>query len=739
MSRIVTTTTTTLSLVATNTINVASSANGVFVGMQVSGTNIGVGAVVTGVLNGTITLSVSNSGNVSIGTTITFTDVGGIIGPGLGHVVSANVSNDYNTIQAIVSKVLGTPVDATPQYGYNQSVISTPVTNSGGASNALNLITVSQWANLRTDMIKARGHQTGNSSEANSVAIPTADLLITEAYRANYLAYANTLLTYATTIGSGQYTIESVSTAVRTAIWNGNIQSVITVVFGDKPTARAYFNAGGLFLLTMTLTGVFSASSTVKDNTWATMMSQIGTITFGSNYTSIGVGSTATSVANSIGYFQLTTSNQLILEKDAPSGAYSANRLYVYARLNDTTSGTIIFTIQYQDLSGQPNVPWGTDEYVDGTLSQYLVAQRPTGGYVSLPALTVSVTGDLTPTTGSVYGLRSSVYSVDEGGSFTITLTTQGVADNTYVPYIVSGISGSRLSVGATSGTFLVIGNAATAQFAITNNLLTDGPTTFTLTLSNGLASVNVTINDTSKTPSGSQTFLTNGTFTTGAGTTSFSVLLVGGGGGGHNNGGGGGAAGQIITATYSGQTPGASYGIIIGAGGVTSGGTGGTTSFGAYNALGGSGGTGGGVSGYIGGQGGSTPGRYSGGSGTATNQGQLYRWAGGGGAGYTGNGSAGSLNGSSVPVGGDGGPGSITFNNATQFIGGGGGGGTTSGLPGGASNGGGIGGSQVAGSTTGRDAVANTGGGGGGGGGNSGSGYVGGVGGTGLVIVVWP
>jgi len=706
------------------------------VGSQISGSGIAVGAKITGILNGTITLSAPNSGGVTSGATITVTDPGGTIGAGVGNVVSAGTAtNEYNTIQQIVSQILGAPQNSTPQLGYNQSVISTQVTNSGGASNSLNLITVNQWANLRTDLIKARGHQTGSPTEANSLAIPTNALLVTDAFRSNYLAYAQVIAANTAVVGPGQYTIESVSTAVRTAIWNGNISSVITIVFGDLPTARAYFNAGGLLLLTMTLTGTFSTTSQLKDTTWATMMSQIGTITFGSNSTTIGVGSTATSVANSIGYFQLSTNNQLILEKDAPSGAYSANRLYVYARLSDLTSGTMIITVNYDDLSGQPNPPWGTDEYVDGTLSQYLVAQRPTGSYVSIPALSVSVTGDLTPTTGSVYGLRSSSYSVNEGGSFTITLTTQGVADNTLVPYTITGVSSSRIQGNLSGGTFTVVGNAATASFTILNNLFTDGPTTFTLTLANGLASVNVAINDTSTTPKGQQIFTSNGTFTTGAGTTTFNVMIVGGGGGGGSNGGGGGAAGQLVITNFTSQIPGSSYNVTIGAGG-SPGQPGGTTTFQAFSALGGNAGASGGISGYAGGSGGSTPGRYSGGSGTATNQGLLYRWAGGGGAGYTGSGSNGTLDGSNIPDGGAGGPGGITFNNTTYFIGGGGGGGTTSGVFGSAANGGGEGGGA---GKVGTDGQANTGGGGGGGAGNSGVGYSGGSGGSGYVVVYWP
>jgi hypothetical protein len=56
------------------------------------------------------------------------------------------------------------------------------------------------------------------------------------------------------------------------------------------------------------------------------------------------------------GWFDLTTSNQLVGQKSAPSGSYAENRYYIYAR-RDTGSTQLILTIEFQDNDvGDPNI-----------------------------------------------------------------------------------------------------------------------------------------------------------------------------------------------------------------------------------------------------------------------------------------------------------------------------------------------------------------------------------------------
>ena len=103
--------------------------------------------------------------------------------------------------------------------------------------------------------------------------------------------------------------------------------------------------------------------------------------------------------------------------------------------------------------------------------------------------------------TGATYTLTSSATTVDEGGTVTLTLTTN-LPNGTLVPYRITGIQAADIT-GPLTGNF-VIGQGGIGQLVITTKTdrlseeieamkvsLTQSPTNY----------VNITINDTSKTP----------------------------------------------------------------------------------------------------------------------------------------------------------------------------------------------------------------------------------------------
>ena len=99
---------------------------------------------------------------------------------------------------------------------------------------------------------------------------------------------------------------------------------------------------------------------------------------------------TGSSAAGSgVGFFDLTTSNQLVGTKQAPSGTYAENRYYIYAR-RSSDSSQVILTIEFQDNDlGDPNF----DENVQPTLRSIIAQYRPSGGNVSVASPTASGTG----------------------------------------------------------------------------------------------------------------------------------------------------------------------------------------------------------------------------------------------------------------------------------------------------------------------------------------------------------
>lgn len=303
-----------------------------------------------------------------------------------GTIIAAN---DYNTIQSLANQVLGVNTGG-GLYGYGQTVAS-------GQVSQYSQITVTQWRNLREDILRCRQHQTGTDLSAQ-LTYPTQDVKVTATDREAYLTMMQTAATDANRLAtppSTQAARESLTTTTRTAAWNGTISHSITISFpgynltsGSVPALdhiRCFFNTGGRFELSSSLTGGTSGSVGTKDYSWSVLLSSMGTIYFNrTNTTTTGTGTTY-----AVGYETLTGTDQLIFQKDTIAG-YSPNRFQIYARKPSTTS--IVFTLYWADLSGNPNPGWGTDENVTGSLTSYAQVYRASGTNVSVPKPDASAT-----------------------------------------------------------------------------------------------------------------------------------------------------------------------------------------------------------------------------------------------------------------------------------------------------------------------------------------------------------
>jgi hypothetical protein len=124
------------------------------------------------------------------------------------------------------------------------------------------------------------------------------------------------------------------------------------------------------------------------------------------------------------------------------------------------------------------------------------------------PAAFTSVAIVDTSTTPISYALSTGgVTTVNEGGSFTVTLTTTGIATGTLVPYTITGISSADIGGINLTGNFTVAGTyssaSATLPIAVTADQFTEGTETFTITLNNvtPTTSRSVTFVDSSLTP----------------------------------------------------------------------------------------------------------------------------------------------------------------------------------------------------------------------------------------------
>jgi len=290
-------------------------------------------------------------------------------------------ASEYNSIQAKVSMNFGS---GSGDQGYGQSLSSSQVAVG-------DKILVSQWSNLRSDMLKARQHQTG-VDESGNLTLPLNTMVVTEAMRAQYDAYATTINANRFAMAGNQASLETLKQDTRTAAWNGTLTNSITVTFSDVDQARYFFNAGGSLQLSAGLSGGSGGS---KYNTWSTMFSQSGVITL--NYNSTSSNGASPGTVYSLGYYNLTTTDQTIYYKPAPSGVYAENDWYITARIAGG-GNQIIFTMRFED-NDQGDQQGGylpgpaVDENIDGTFTNTLQALRPSGSNVSITAPAVSSTG----------------------------------------------------------------------------------------------------------------------------------------------------------------------------------------------------------------------------------------------------------------------------------------------------------------------------------------------------------
>jgi len=288
------------------------------------------------------------------------------------------LASDFNAIQSIIATVLGS---GSGTLGYGQTVTSSQV--SVGQK-----ITAAQWIALRNDLLAARQHQTGNN-ESGNLTLPSTGILVKYSDWNAYYQFAQLVQTNALVQPpSGQASLVTLSSSQRTTAWNGTINHTVTLNFSSNSNARYYFNSGSNIQFSASLTNIPADGSQAKGNDWATLLNNMGTITMNYNSTTnTGSGTPASSV----GFYQLTTSPQTLFTKATSSPTYTPNQYDIYAQV-DGTGSIITFTISFQDLSGQPNAPWGTDENVEGTLTSTVQGYYASGSNVTVGGYAPSVT-----------------------------------------------------------------------------------------------------------------------------------------------------------------------------------------------------------------------------------------------------------------------------------------------------------------------------------------------------------
>lgn len=317
---------------------------------------------------------------------------------GVGNTIQAS---DYSSIKAKVDLVFGV---GSGQTGYGQ-IVTSPSASLGS------VIYASHWMALRSDMAKTRQHQIGGTIgtstalDGNNLVSITNTTVITEAIRNQFNTFADTITTYKDAVHSSQLKAESLGSLTRTTLWTNTINhssSITGASSGSGPSEniRYFFNSGGQIILSASRTG---GTSSTKNSNWTSFLSGMGSITIDRNSTVGAVGT-----GSSIGWFNLTTSEQLVYQY-----SQGTDRSYkIYAR-KDSLSTTMILRMEFTDnYNSDPTM-------VDGTLVSSVNQNRPSGDVGN----NVNV---LTPTAVNSGLSESFVRNI----SWTNTTFTEPVADD---------------------------------------------------------------------------------------------------------------------------------------------------------------------------------------------------------------------------------------------------------------------------------------------------------------------
>lgn len=214
------------------------------------------------------------------------------------------------------------------------------------------------------------GLSIGTGTVLATPVVITPTVKIKETDRAAYLTAANYCNTHYIDIpNSLQAASISLSTANKIPPWNGTFTHTVTLTFPSRAGAQYFFNTGSQLQISASLTDYPPVdASTAKNTDWHDMLNALGIIKIGANYTSC-TGSYS-SIAAGTGFYQLTTTPTLLLQKITSAPAYTNNQYDVYASI-DATGKIVTLSIQFQDNSTGHG---GADENITGTANSYVTA-----------------------------------------------------------------------------------------------------------------------------------------------------------------------------------------------------------------------------------------------------------------------------------------------------------------------------------------------------------------------------
>lgn len=231
-----------------------------------------------------------------------------------------------------------------------------------GTVSASGVVTATNWASL-VNTISSMGSQTGTSITARSAPV-TGNLI-------QILAALNTDLTNITTNRANAVAVGTQFTAYtgtnsKTAATSGatwSITFVNTVTFASANAARFFFNGGGLIKIDVSKTATGALGDPEWNDLANTLCGDIFISGIAAAHTIAGVSRTGvtktggtgtpTTLATTLGFYNLTTSDQVIYKQFADTAPYTSN--FIQHSAKTAGSGTqVVITTLWSASDGDP-------------------------------------------------------------------------------------------------------------------------------------------------------------------------------------------------------------------------------------------------------------------------------------------------------------------------------------------------------------------------------------------------
>lgn len=230
-------------------------------------------------------------------------------------------------------------------------------------------------------------------------------------------------------------------------------------------------------------------------------------IIFSANYYSTLNEPTPTLLGSAVSAFAPTYTLSPSTTSTAEAGQTVTIRLITTNVLAGTVVPYAITGVQSADIGGAlltGNFVVGTTDVISFPITADLTTEGVETLVMSLTngGATTSITiADSSTSPAQSLVLTTDKTSVNEGGTFTITLTTGNIADATEVDYEITGVSSEDINGVSLTGTF-VVGQDMVRNFIVSEDVTTEGTEQFQISLSQYPDVVaTVTIGDTSLSP----------------------------------------------------------------------------------------------------------------------------------------------------------------------------------------------------------------------------------------------